>query len=220
MTRVTSAQGRADRKMPGYGWRFSPRGYSDLLKSMTITPFKTPMVGQQLLTDKAKSQLNDTFAEAKIYFKYTTDLAQYSRPDLWRYPPRVQGYWRGDCEDFCILVRNELVKQGWAMSALRLCFCILPSREVRRGQSRGHMVLTADVYVDEPRTYVIDNQRVRVMDWLDYTDKMDWGLGRGDWRQPNGRFWSRERHGRMLWEIVDYPPEPPKSARSVWISPI
>jgi predicted transglutaminase-like cysteine proteinase len=71
--------------------------------------------------------------------------------DDWRLPGRV-----GDCEDFAIAKKNELMKRGWPASALLLTV----ARDNFGGG--GHTVLTVRTTKGD---LVLDNRSRKVKDW-------------------------------------------------------
>ena len=52
--------------------------------------------------------------------KYKTDLEQYNRPEFW-----VEAGAFGDCEDYALLKRQVLLKEGWPQDKqfLACCWC-------------------------------------------------------------------------------------------------
>lgn len=104
---------------------------------------------------------------------YKTDAEQYGVPEYWEPAGRF-----GDCEDYALLKRAQLLAAGWPDDRLGLCVCIDET-------GTGHAVL----YVDTDRGgFILDNRQ----DWpvkpsdLPYT----WGrmLWSGKWLQLLG--WS------------------------------
>lgn len=78
-----------------------------------------------------------------------SDLASTGKKDDWRLPKNV-----GDCEDFAILKKRELMRKGWPASALLLT--------VATWGSTGHVVLTART---DKGDFVLDNLTSSVKDW-------------------------------------------------------
>ncbi|WEX07646.1 transglutaminase-like cysteine peptidase [Chelativorans sp. AA-79] len=78
-----------------------------------------------------------------------SDLATTGREDDWRLPGKY-----GDCEDFALLKKAELMKLGWPASALLLT--------VARSGGEGHTVLTVRTTKGD---LVLDNMTDAVKDW-------------------------------------------------------
>lgn len=80
-----------------------------------------------------------------------TDLAHYGIQDYWMLPSDG----KGDCEDYALLKRHELIKLGWPSSALLMTV-------VRDGKEEGHAVLTARTAAGD---FVLDNKVNEVRLW-------------------------------------------------------
>lgn len=78
-----------------------------------------------------------------------SDRANVDKDDDWRVPATY-----GDCEDFAILKKRELLKRGWPASALLLT--------VARYRGGGHTVLTVRTSEGD---LVLDNLTNTVRDW-------------------------------------------------------
>lgn len=79
--------------------------------------------------------------------------------DIWSLAPKA-----GDCEDYAITKRHELLKRGWPSGALRLAQVFTPSGE-------GHLVLVATTSQGD---VVLDNLTSRVLPWKQ--TKLRWRL--------------------------------------------
>lgn len=78
-----------------------------------------------------------------------SDYHTTGKADDWRLPTSV-----GDCEDFAILKKHELLKRGWPASALLLT--------VARSGGEGHVVLAVRT---DKGDLVLDNRTNAVKDW-------------------------------------------------------
>ena len=78
-----------------------------------------------------------------------TDAAIYGRADVWTLPTRGVG----DCEDFALMKRHDLIARGWPSSALLVTV-------VRDQRGDGHAVLTA---VFDQGEYVLDNRTASLL---------------------------------------------------------
>jgi len=84
-----------------------------------------------------------------------TDLQHYGVPEYWNIP--TDG--KGDCEDYALMKRKELIAAGVPARALRIAV-------VRTSNNEGHAVLTV---VTDHGDYVLDNLVNSVRGW-DATD--------------------------------------------------
>jgi predicted transglutaminase-like cysteine proteinase len=81
----------------------------------------------------------------------TTDLAHYGRTEYWTIP--VDGY--GDCEDYALTKRRDLLRAGLASSVLRLA--VVDSTKTGR-----HAVLAVST---EKGDFVLDNLTDEILPW-------------------------------------------------------
>ncbi|GEC34748.1 hypothetical protein EFR01_49190 [Sinorhizobium fredii] len=95
------------------------------------------------------SELSRVNVAVNTRFKERSDRGNVGKDDDWRVPARY-----GDCEDFTIAKKRELLKRGWPASALLLT--------VARSRSGGHTVLTVRTSKGD---LVLDNQTNAVRDW-------------------------------------------------------
>lgn len=79
-----------------------------------------------------------------------TDEALYKVTELWTYPDGA-----GDCEDFALAKRRDLIERGWPASALLMAL-------VRQQNGDGHAVLVA---LTNEGDLVLDNLVSAVTDW-------------------------------------------------------
>jgi predicted transglutaminase-like cysteine proteinase len=84
---------------------------------------------------------------------------------------------KGDCEDFAILKKRELMRRGWPSSALLLT--------VARSGGEGHTVLTVRTNDGD---LVLDNRTFAIKDWSRTPYKY---FARQS--QSNGKNWERIR---------------------------
>jgi predicted transglutaminase-like cysteine proteinase len=79
-----------------------------------------------------------------------TDLELYNVEEYWTLPDKY-----GDCEDYVLLKRAMLMKQGWPASSLLITV-------VRQPNGDGHAVLTVRT---DKADYVLDNLEERILPW-------------------------------------------------------
>ena len=90
----------------------------------------------------------NAFANATITPR--TDLEMWGREEVWSYP---DGY--GDCEDYVLEKRRELIAHGVSASALLVTV-------VRQSNGEGHAVLTLRT---DRGDFILDNLEARVLRW-------------------------------------------------------
>jgi predicted transglutaminase-like cysteine proteinase len=104
----------------------------------------------QLTADKRRQlQLVNSTVNASI--KQQSDMQTNGVEDLWTIPTKA-----GDCEDFAILKKRELLKRGWPAAALLLTVARLPF------SNEGHVVLTVRTSSGD---LILDNRTNSVRDW-------------------------------------------------------
>jgi predicted transglutaminase-like cysteine proteinase len=79
-----------------------------------------------------------------------TDLEVYGVNEYWTLPRT-----RGDCEDYALLKRHDLIEKGWPVSALLMTV-------VRDEKGEGHAVLTARTVQGD---FILDNKVEDVRPW-------------------------------------------------------
>lgn len=79
-----------------------------------------------------------------------TDEELFGREEVWVYPKT-----KGDCEDFVLLKRRELIDKGWPVGSLLVTV-------VRQKNGEGHAVLTV---LTDRGDIVLDNLNPQVMVW-------------------------------------------------------
>jgi len=137
-----------------YGDTLPPMGYVTFcqLHKPDCRP-KGPFADRIQLTPARLSELkqvNDLVNTAVIPM---TDLEHYGKVDWWTYP--VDG--KGDCEDYVLEKRRQLIARGWPESTLLITV-------VRDENNEGHAILT--VRTDEG-DFVLDNKRHEIVRWSD-----------------------------------------------------
>jgi predicted transglutaminase-like cysteine proteinase len=80
-----------------------------------------------------------------------TDLSQYGKADFWTLPNSR----RGDCEDFALLKKKELIRRGIAPERLLLAIVL-----DRKRNSHAVLILRADA-----GDYVLDNLNDQIKTW-------------------------------------------------------
>jgi predicted transglutaminase-like cysteine proteinase len=95
-------------------------------------------------------ELDDINREVNKQIAPATDLEVYGVNEYWTLPRT-----RGDCEDYALLKRHDLVAKGWPVSALLMTV-------VRDEKGEGHAVLTARTVQGD---FILDNKIEEVRVW-------------------------------------------------------
>ena len=131
------------------GYAFAPpafKSFCAMEKSLCSTNGTTKIVE---LTAAKRAELTQVNASVNRRVREKSDLASAGKDDDWRVPGNY-----GDCEDFAILKKSELLKRGWPASALLLT--------VARSGNEGHTVLTVRTSEGD---LVLDNRTSAIRDW-------------------------------------------------------
>jgi len=113
-----------------------------------------PNVGAEMetLTDASWRQLIAINDRVNSAVAPVTDKDLYNITEFWTYPAG-----RGDCEDYALEKRRELIAEGWSAGALMMTV-------VRQADGEGHAVLMVRT---DRGDLVLDNQDGRVLVWND-----------------------------------------------------
>lgn len=103
------------------------------------------------LDDRSWSELLSVNLKFNQAIEPVTDQDQFGVIENWDYAKTG----KGDCEDYVLEKRRELVKRGWPMSALLITVVI-------DKEGGGHAVLTV---VTDRGEFVLDNQTDKVLPW-------------------------------------------------------
>jgi len=97
------------------------------------------------------SELDEVNRRVNRSIRPEADLRHYGISDYWTLPSDG----RGDCEDYALLKRHELIKIGWPSSALLMTV-------VSDEKGQGHAVLTARTTEGD---FILDNKIDEVRRW-------------------------------------------------------
>lgn len=129
------------------------------------------------LTDGLWQQLLNVNANVNQSVVPVTDQELYQVAEFWTYP---NGY--GDCEDYALAKRRELINAGWPASALLMTV-------VKQANGEGHAVLlvrtdrgdlvldnqigSIDVWYSTPYQYIKRQSQAHAGQWVDMIDNRD-----------------------------------------------
>ncbi len=102
------------------------------------------------LTRARWAEMVEANARANSTVRPVTDLEYYGTEEFWVMPDEA-----GDCEDFALMKRAELMRKGWPASALLITV-------VRQNNGDGHAVLTVRT---DRGDYILDNLNSRILPW-------------------------------------------------------
>ncbi len=106
-----------------------------------------------LLDDKRWKQLVKINRDVNDAVEPVSDLEQWGTIEKWSYP--TSG--KGDCEDYVLEKRRQLLDAGWPRQALLITV-------VRDKKGDGHAVLTVKT---DRGDFVLDNQEAKIKSWAD-----------------------------------------------------
>jgi predicted transglutaminase-like cysteine proteinase len=172
----TQASG-AGTTMQTQGYAFAPPAFKAFCakeKTLCDTKGRTKVVD---LTGTRKAELARVNAAVNRRIAERSDVSTTGKADEWNLPKD-----QGDCEDFAILKKSELIKLGWPASALLLT--------VAHSGNEGHTVLTVRTSQGD---LVLDNRTSAIRDWsltpYRYFARQS---------QSNGKVWERIGKARQL----------------------
>lgn len=130
----------------------TPIGWSQFCDD-NPTDCRTPRSAQTVmrLDDRAWSELLTVNLKFNQAIEPVTDQDQFGVIENWDYAKTD----KGDCEDYVLEKRRELIKRGWPLSALLITVVI-------DKEGGGHAVLTV---VTDRGEFVLDNQTDKVLPW-------------------------------------------------------
>lgn len=101
-------------------------------------------------TAKRLAELDAVNRQVNAAIRPATDAEIYGEIERWTLPTD-----RGDCEDYALLKRHILMRQGWPASALLMTV-------VRDEKGEGHAILTARTSKGD---YILDNKTDELKLW-------------------------------------------------------
>jgi predicted transglutaminase-like cysteine proteinase len=104
------------------------------------------------LDDRRLAELDAVNRKVNTGVRPATDDELFGRPEVWDFPDGS-----GDCEDFVLLKRKQLMDKGWPAAALLITV-------VRQTNGDGHAVLTITTNRGD---LVLDNLEPQIRLWSD-----------------------------------------------------
>jgi predicted transglutaminase-like cysteine proteinase len=156
------------------GYAFPPPAFKSFCaseKTLCNTNGRTKVVE---LTATRKAELARVNSSVNSRIAQKSDASTSGKADVWELPID-----KGDCEDFAILKKSELMRLGWPASALLLT--------VARSGNEGHTVLTVRTSQGD---LILDNETSAIRNWSNTPYRY---FARQS--QSNGKVWERIGNG-------------------------
>ncbi len=164
----------AEKQMSIHGVAAPPIGYVQFCEEYPADCRPVKDINQVVtLTQAVWKQLNEVNTGVNTAVLPATDMEIYGVLEHWDYPKLF-----GDCEDYVLEKRRDLIQSGWPESALLITV-------VRDEAGAGHAVLTVRTNRGD---IVLDNKTDKILVWADtpYTY-----LKRQSTRDPN------------VWDLIE-----------------
>ena len=130
-----------------------PRGYVEFCRShpRDCAAARTRPVLMKMSRSRW-NELNAINSNVNHVVQPTTDLQLHGRNEVWSYPKDY-----GDCEDYVLLKRKQLIQKGWPKNTLLITV-------LRDENNDGHAVLTV---VTDMGDLILDNKVGLIRPWSD-----------------------------------------------------
>jgi predicted transglutaminase-like cysteine proteinase len=135
--------------MAGSGPAFAPPAFYAFCSERPDLCASTGPVRKMTMTPERERELRDVNLLVNRQIREVSDMEKHGQEDVWRVPNTA-----GDCEDFAILKKKELMKRGWPASTLLLTVVTVGGE--------GHVVLTAST---DRGDIILDNRTDALRDW-------------------------------------------------------
>ncbi|MDZ7823753.1 MAG: transglutaminase-like cysteine peptidase [Ahrensia sp.] len=150
---LTSNNGFANANMVTTGATTQPIGHYEFCKaSPTECKAISPNVAPHVLTRENWAAIVDINNAVNTRVAPLTDDQIWGKVEVWSYPTTV-----GDCEDYVLQKRKELMQEGFAASNLLITV-------VKQPNGDGHAVLTVRT---DRGDFILDNLVGRINEWRD-----------------------------------------------------
>ncbi|WP_252927998.1 transglutaminase-like cysteine peptidase [Aliihoeflea sp. 40Bstr573] len=135
--------------MAASGPAFAPPAFYAFCAQRADLCASTGPVRKMTMTKARQSELQEVNLLVNRQIREVSDLEMHGEEDVWGVPRSA-----GDCEDFAILKKKELMKRGWPASTLLLTVVTVGGE--------GHVVLTAST---DRGDIILDNRTNSLRDW-------------------------------------------------------
>jgi len=152
---VASANGVAaetNRFMPLTSPTEAPEGFVEFCTRFPVDCRQSGAASRAVVLTNARwLELVEVNRRINAMIEPTTDEAFYGREEFWTFPQTA-----GDCEDYVLLKRHELIEKGWPSSVLLITV-------VRDEHGEGHAVLSVGT---DRGDLILDNRTNVVLPWI------------------------------------------------------
>jgi predicted transglutaminase-like cysteine proteinase len=148
---ATSGAAKAESAMPIGGSALAPPAFYEFCSRDRQRCNSTSGGKIVKLTARLKAELRKVNSAVNGRIREQSDQETNGADDYWELPGRV-----GDCEDFAIAKKHELMQRGWPASALLITVARMPSDD------DGHTVLTVRTTAGD---LILDSRRDAVSNW-------------------------------------------------------
>ena len=142
----------ANAEMAVTGPTSQPVGHYEFCKIYPQDCTQNDIVAKARLDERTWQTMLEINDAVNVAIAPRTDEEMHGVPELWSYPTT-----EGDCEDYALLKRYMLEREGFPRSALLITVLRQPS-------GAGHAVLTVRT---DRGDFILDNLDQRVLDWED-----------------------------------------------------
>lgn len=158
-------------KMPLTSTRERPFGHVDYCLRHVNDCREFPAVAPVKYTAKLWETLNDVNVAVNLAINGKDDIEQYGTNEYWTVPkPDKNGVLWGDCEDYALMKRRELIKAGIHPSNLLITVAMVDTQVwdlvapsgAKPERFMGHAVLTV---ITDKGEFVLDNLEYTVKPW-------------------------------------------------------
>ncbi|MGN6469951.1 MAG: transglutaminase-like cysteine peptidase [Rhizobiaceae bacterium] len=139
--------------MPTGNLTSQPIGHYELCRQLPVEcNERTPKEAPIELTRQLWAEMISINNDVNTHVLPKTDMEMWGKEEVWSYPGRY-----GDCEDYALEKRRELMQKGVPAGDLLMTV-------VRQPNGDGHAVLTVHTSLGD---YILDNLEPRVLVWTD-----------------------------------------------------
>lgn len=135
--------------MAGSGPAFAPPAFYAFCAERPDLCASTGNMRKMTMTPARQRELREVNLLVNRQIREVSDMEKHGQEDIWGVPSTA-----GDCEDFAILKKKELMKRGWPASTLLLTVVTVGGE--------GHVVLTAST---DRGDIILDNRTDALRDW-------------------------------------------------------
>jgi predicted transglutaminase-like cysteine proteinase len=130
-------------------------------RTQVAAPSAPAPAGRARLTEEARATIERVNRDVNRGMVSAPDWKTFGRPDYWALPLSRPGRKAGDCEDYVMEKRHQLLAKGFTMAQLSIALV-----RTRRGETHAVLLVETD-----EGTLVLDNRRDAVRPWRQIKDR-------------------------------------------------